>query len=61
MGIHEWSYSNFWDESSRHQVPKINLNARFANLKLEVEKGFNTDEAIQEAERLPELRYANGF
>lgn len=51
MGIHEWSYSNFWDESSRHQVPKINLNARFANLKLEVEKGFNTDEAIQEAER----------
>lgn len=51
MGIHQWSYSNFWDASKRRRVPQMSLRERFVDLKLEVEHGFDKDEAAKEAER----------
>ncbi len=51
MGIHQWSYSNTWDASQRRRVPQMSLKERFLDLKLEVEHGFNKDEAAKEAER----------
>ncbi|OQX29408.1 MAG: glutamate synthase [Spirochaeta sp. LUC14_002_19_P3] len=51
MGLQEWSYSNDWDAAKRRIVPHLSLKERFVDLKLEVEKGFDIDEAAVEAER----------
>lgn len=51
MGLHQWSYSSDWDPLARRQVPHMSLRERFVDLKLEVETGFDPEEAAREAER----------
>jgi NADPH-dependent glutamate synthase beta subunit-like oxidoreductase len=51
MGIHEWSYSNDFDLTTRRLVPHLSLKERFEKLSLEVELGFDAQQAAKEAER----------
>jgi formate dehydrogenase (NADP+) beta subunit len=51
MGLHQWSYSSDWDPLARRNVPHMSLRERFVDLKLEVETGFDPEEAAREAER----------
>ncbi|MFQ5545288.1 MAG: FAD-dependent oxidoreductase [Acidiferrobacterales bacterium] len=51
MGIHEWSYSNDFDLTTRRLVPHVSLKERFQKLSLEVELGFDAQQAAKEAER----------
>lgn len=51
MGLHEWSYPNFYHEQNRQKVPHLDLTTRFKSLKSEVELGFDPAKALQEAER----------
>jgi len=51
MGMHEWSYSNYYDSAARRLMPHVDLKKRFKKLDIEVELGFTADQAIQEVER----------
>lgn len=51
MGIHEWSYSNYFDPAERRIMPHVDLKERFKKLDIEVELGFTAEQAIQEVER----------
>ena len=51
MGMHEWSYSNYYDPSERHIMPHVDLKERFKKLDIEVELGFTVEQTIQEVER----------
>ena len=51
MGVHEWSYANDYANIVRELVPHEPLEKRLKNLKLEVELGFDTAAAVQEASR----------
>ena len=51
MGIHEWSYSNYFDPSGRRVVPHVDLGTRFEQLGIEVELGFTPTQTALEVER----------
>jgi NADPH-dependent glutamate synthase beta subunit-like oxidoreductase len=51
MGIHEWSYSNYYDPADRRLMPHVDLKTRFKKLDIEVELGFSPEQAITEVER----------
>ena len=51
MGMHEWSFSNDYDPSSRRLMPHVDLIERFKKLDIEVELGFTAEQAVQEVER----------
>jgi formate dehydrogenase beta subunit len=51
MGVHDWSYPNFIDETMRHAVPIVDLQTALRNLSMEVELGFDERTAAQEALR----------
>ena len=51
MGIHEWSYSNYYDPAERRIMPHVDLKERFKKLDIEVELGFTAEQAVQEVER----------
>ena len=51
MGIHEWAYSNDYDQSERTLMPHRSLKERFSKLDIEVELGFDADQAAEEVER----------
>jgi formate dehydrogenase beta subunit len=51
MGIHEWSYSNYYDPAERRLMPHVDLVKRFKKLNVEVELGFTAEQAAQEVER----------
>ncbi|MBT6276026.1 MAG: 4Fe-4S dicluster domain-containing protein, partial [Chromatiales bacterium] len=51
MGIHEWSFSNDYNPSSRSVVPQVDLGERFKQLNIEVELGFTAEQAVREVER----------
>jgi formate dehydrogenase beta subunit len=51
MGIHEWSYSNGYDTSTRRIMPHVDLKSRFKKLNIEVELGFTAEQALTEVER----------
>ncbi len=51
MGIHEWSYSNSYDQSERRLMPHVGLAERFKNLDIEVELGFTAEQMATEVER----------
>ncbi|MGI9233697.1 MAG: FAD-dependent oxidoreductase [Woeseiaceae bacterium] len=51
MGMHEWSYSNDYDPSSRRLMPHVDLKQRFKKLNIEVELGFTVEQTIAEVER----------
>ena len=42
MGIHEWSYDNYYSEDGRFVVPHADQKTSLKDLKMEVE--LNTDE-----------------
>lgn len=51
MGMHEWSYSNYFDSAERRIMPHVELRERFKKLDIEVELGFTAEQTIQEVER----------
>ena len=51
MGLHEWSYDNDISQAKRFKVPKANQDISLKSLKIEVEKGFDANLAMDEAQR----------
>jgi formate dehydrogenase beta subunit len=51
MGIHEWSYSNDFDNAERRNVPQASQPERFKKLTIEVELGFTGELADTEVQR----------
>ena len=51
MGMHEWRYSNAYDESERRKMAHVNLVKRFDKLNIEVELGFTAEQFATEVER----------
>ncbi len=51
MGIHEWSYDNDISNDQRFKVPLKDLKQALANIKVEVELGYDPTLALAEAER----------
>jgi len=51
MGLHEWSFSNYYDDASRRLMPHVELKERFKKMNIEVELGFTAEQAIEEVER----------
>ena len=51
MGMHEWSFSNDFDDASRRLMPHVDLKERFKQIDIEVELGFTAEQAVQEVER----------
>ena len=51
MGIHEWSYDNDVSNDHRYKVPLKDLKLALANIKVEVELGYDLKLALAEAER----------
>jgi formate dehydrogenase (NADP+) beta subunit len=51
MGLHEWSYSNDYDEARRARMRHVELHERLRTLDVEVELGFDLEQTLREAER----------
>jgi len=51
MGLHEWSYSNDYDEAQRQKMRHVDLEQRLEALNIEVEEGFDIKQTLQEVER----------
>jgi NADPH-dependent glutamate synthase beta subunit-like oxidoreductase len=51
MGIHEWSYDNEVTPEARNKVPWRDVNQTLANIRVEVELGFDAAAAWKEAQR----------
>jgi NADPH-dependent glutamate synthase beta subunit-like oxidoreductase len=51
MGMHEWSYSNFFDPAARRKMMHEPLETRFDDLGREVELGFDAEQTAKEVER----------
>jgi formate dehydrogenase beta subunit len=51
MGIHEWSYDNDTSNDLRYKVPWAKAEMALANIKVEVELGFDVATAFKEARR----------
>jgi NADPH-dependent glutamate synthase beta subunit-like oxidoreductase len=51
MGIHEWSYDNAVALDARYKVPWRDVNQALANIRVEVELGFDPKTAFKEAQR----------
>ena len=51
MGIHEWSYDNDISNDHRFKVPHAPIEKTLKDVKLEVELGFDIQQAFAEAER----------
>ena len=51
MGLAEWSYSNDYNPAKRQKMKHVDLAARFKQLSLEVELGFDPVQTAHEVER----------
>ncbi len=51
MGLHEWSYSNDYDEAQRQKMRHVQLEQRLQELTVEVEEGFDLQQTLNEVER----------
>ena len=51
MGLHEWSYKNEYNPVERRLVPHVSLKERFKKISIEVELGFDADQAADEVQR----------
>jgi len=51
MGLHEWSYSNNYDPVARQKMVHTDMPARFAEMTIEVEKGFTPEQTRAEVQR----------
>jgi len=51
MGLHEWSYSNYYDPRGRQKMKHVDLTTRFSSMTIEVEQGFTEEQIEAEVER----------
>lgn len=51
MGLHEWSYENDYNPSSRAKMKHVDLVERFKKMNIEVELGFSAEQTATEVER----------
>jgi ferredoxin len=51
MGLHEWTYSNYYDEADRTAMRHVELRERLSALAVEVEVGFDLEQTLCEVER----------
>jgi len=51
MGMHEWSYSNYYEPAQRAKMTHVDLRERFERISIEVEMGFNAEQTAREVER----------
>jgi NADPH-dependent glutamate synthase beta subunit-like oxidoreductase/ferredoxin len=51
MGMHQWSYSNYYDPAQRAKMTHVELRERFEKLNIEVEMGFTAEQTAREVER----------
>ena len=51
MGLHEWAYSNDYSSRGRTKMNHAALKARFEELSLEVELGFDIEQTAREVQR----------
>jgi NADPH-dependent glutamate synthase beta subunit-like oxidoreductase len=51
MGLHEWTYSNDYDYAHRAKMRHVRLEHRLSKLGIEVEEGFDIEQALSEVER----------
>ncbi len=51
MGMHEWSYDAEHDPAKRYLVPLAEKRLALADIKVEVELGFDEERGLQEAQR----------
>ena len=51
MGMHEWSYDSAHDPAKRYLVPHADKKKALANIKVEVELGFDRELGAREAQR----------
>jgi formate dehydrogenase beta subunit len=51
MGLHEWSYSNYYDIADRTPMRFAELEARLSSLDVEAELGFDLEGTLREVER----------
>ena len=51
MGLAQWSYSNYYDFGLRAKMEHVDLSTRFESLDIEVEKGFDLEQTLEEVER----------
>jgi NADPH-dependent glutamate synthase beta subunit-like oxidoreductase len=51
MGLHEWSYSNYYDSSKRQKMVHVELKERFSKMTIEVEEGFTEEQTRLEVQR----------
>ena len=51
MGLHEWSYANSYNPSPRTRMTHVDLAARLKEISLEVELGFDPEQAAREVRR----------
>jgi len=51
MGMSEWSYHNDYNPAPRQKMEHIDLAARFRQLDIEVELGFNPEQTAREVQR----------
>ncbi len=51
MGLHEWSYSNYYDTADRTPMRFAELEKRLSSLDVEAELGFDLEGTLREVER----------
>ncbi|MFN8574739.1 MAG: FAD-dependent oxidoreductase [Gemmatimonadaceae bacterium] len=51
MGMHSWSYHNDYSSAARTKMSHAELTQRFSRLSVEVELGFNAEQAANEVQR----------
>ncbi|HEX9106928.1 MAG TPA: 4Fe-4S dicluster domain-containing protein, partial [Longimicrobiales bacterium] len=51
MGLHEWSYSNDYESARRAAMRHVDLTQRLSGVDVEVELGFDLEQALKEVER----------
>jgi NADPH-dependent glutamate synthase beta subunit-like oxidoreductase len=51
MGLSEWSYHNDYNPASRQKMSHVDLAARFRQLDIEVELGFDPEQTAREVQR----------
>jgi NADPH-dependent glutamate synthase beta subunit-like oxidoreductase len=51
MGLHEWTYSNDYHYAHRARMRHVRLEHRLSKLEIEVEEGFDIEQALSEVER----------
>jgi formate dehydrogenase (NADP+) beta subunit len=61
MGLAEWSYSNDYNPAKRQKMKHVDLAARFKQLSLEVELGFDLQQTAHEVERCLNCDVQTGF